>query len=118
MSEEPEEGEVGGLVPRRWASDESALEIYADAARAAASLYTIALELGLGSFDEPERSHLLVRCRMSPQHAKVTALMLMRAVLGYEQVTQRPVQVPDGIYEQMGVADLQRHLESFREEQS
>lgn len=77
----------------KWTGADQALDLYSDAAGISLTSYSIVLELGR-SMPGIEPGQLIARLRLSPQHAKVVAMILAIGVQRYEQLVGQSIAVP------------------------
>ena len=47
----------------------------------------------------------VVRVRMSPEHAKIVAMMMVRQIRGYERNSNIKIAIPAEVYTQLGIAE-------------
>ena len=47
----------------------------------------------------------MARVRMSPEHAKIVAMMLIRQIRNYERNSRIKIAIPSEVYTQLGIAE-------------
>ncbi len=78
-------------------------EFYADSVNFMTNVYGFTLDFGvMQAQDRPPQT--TVRVRMSPQHAKIMALLLRKNVQEYERRIGTII-LPEGLYKDLGVQD-------------
>lgn len=79
-------------------------QYYADGVEISLTMpWTVALTFALKDTD-PERTAIpQATVRMSPEHAKVTAMMLRRIIKQYEGDSQTPIAIPDNVFQAFGL---------------
>jgi hypothetical protein len=74
-------------------------EFYSDAIDISLNMpWTVALTFGLRTTEEERKPKSMVRVRMSPEHAKVTAMMLRQMLKRYESDSKTPINLPADLY--------------------
>ena len=88
------------------AHEEELEPIYSDGVQVGCAPFSIALTFSISS--GPGRSHAPARpvadIRMSPEHAKVLAIILRRQIKDYEQQLGRPIPVHPQVLQQLGLS--------------
>ena len=83
-------------------------EYYSDAINITLSMpWTVALSFGVRSTKpdtEPETKAII---RMSPEHAKVTAMLLRKNLKTYEEKTNTHINLPGDLYKQLNLDPLE-----------
>jgi hypothetical protein len=102
MPDEQEAPDV--LSGPTWTSEEHALELYADAVQIAATFFSFILEFGLSQRSGGGR--LVARVRMSPEHAKEFALILLNGIRLHELQTGHNIPVQPGTMQRIDLENL------------
>ncbi len=87
-----------------WSSTSQGIEIYADSSNISATFYSIIMEFGLSQRAAP--GQLVARVRMSPEHAKTFALVLLHGLNAHEQAMGYRIPVPAEIAAQIDIGDF------------
>jgi hypothetical protein len=77
-------------------------EYYADSVQFMTNIYGFTLEFGTIQPEQEGAPRPRVRIKMSPQHAKIMALQLLRNVQEYETRVGK-VNMPDELYQSLGI---------------
>ena len=83
-------------------------EYYADAFQVTTTAFGVNMTFSLrdphpGSKQVPSRE--VARVRMSPEHAKIVAMMLMSQIKEYERASGIKIAIPAQVYTQLGIAE-------------
>ena len=95
-------------------TEEAVPEVYSDLFRITMSPYTVLLQFGVksppprqqpGAQEETpsQEDQTVVVIRMSPEHAKVMAIVLRRHIQNYEQQTGITIDVPAGVLQNLKI---------------
>lgn len=91
-------------------AEEPIPDIYVDQLRMTVGVFGVNMTFGLSEPHPtqggmPRASDEKVRLRMSPQHAKIMAMLLKRQLKTYERDTGTVIQLPANVYTGLGVAE-------------
>lgn len=70
-------------------------EYYIDTFQVGISAYSVILDFGLRT--SPEETRQVARIRMSPEHAKVMAILFRRAIKEFEQTANHTIAIPPAL---------------------
>lgn len=95
------------MVEELFGHTEDVPDLYVDSVRVGTSLYTITLDVGIQGIPnapgaEKPPTTPLAHIRMSPQHAKVLGMLIMKNIDLYEEKIG-PIQIPPEVYKDIGV---------------
>ena len=84
-------------------------EFYADAFQVTTSPFGVNMTFSLRD-PHPSPGKLdpgieIARVRMSPEHAKIVAMMLIRQIRDYERSSGIKIAIPSQVYTQLGIAE-------------
>lgn len=65
--------------------------------------WTVALTFSLKDTSKERKSNPQVVVRMSPEQAKVSAMLLKRLLKNYESESDCPINLPEGLWDQLGL---------------
>jgi len=65
--------------------------------------WTVGLTFSVKGFDPERKPKSLVTIRMSPEHAKVTAMILKRQLKTYEAQSGITINLPNELYSKLGL---------------
>jgi len=83
-------------------------EFYADAVEINLTMpWTVALTFALRSTDAERKPSPVARIRMSPEHAKVTAMILRRQLKRYEKESGSEISLPADVYSKLGLVSFE-----------
>ncbi len=68
--------------------------------------WTVALTFGLRATTPDQKSTDVVRVRMSPEHAKVTAMLLRKNIKKYEEQAKTSINLPAEMYTRLGLDSI------------
>jgi hypothetical protein len=77
-------------------------EFYTDLVRVDYSAVTIMFTFSIAVPNQPQREQAIVR--MSPEHAKLMAIILRKSFKAYEQERGAEISIPASVLEQQGVS--------------
>jgi len=79
-------------------------EFYSDAVEINLTMpWTVALTFSLRSTEADRKPTPVATIRMSPEHAKVTAMLLRRQLKKYEEESGTPINLPADLYSKLGL---------------
>lgn len=92
------------------AEPENVPDIYVDQMRVTVGVFGVNITFGLSEPHPtqggmPRQTEERVRVRMSPEHAKIMALMLRRQLKTYEREAGVTIEIPANVYTGLGVAE-------------
>ena len=77
-------------------------EFYSDAIDITLTMpWTVTITYSLRSTEEGRDPKPISRIRMSPEHAKVTAMILRRSLKKYEEASKSSINLPEELYSQL-----------------
>jgi len=80
-------------------------QYYADGVEISLTMpWTVALTFSVKEAAEERTPVPQVIVRMSPEHAKVTAMLLHKLLRQYEDQLNSPINLPDNLYESFGLS--------------
>lgn len=80
-------------------------EFYSDAIEVNLNMpWTVAFTFSLRTTGEQPKANPVVRVRMSPEHAKVTAMLLRRQLKKYEEDSKSPINLPADLYSALDIS--------------
>jgi len=83
-------------------------EFYSDAIEINLTMpWTVALTFGLRSTEAERKPTSVARIRMSPEHAKVMAMLLRRQLKKYEEDTDTQINLPADLYAKLGLVSFE-----------
>lgn len=83
-------------------------EYYSDAVNINLAMpWTVALTFSVRSTDSEGKLEPKAIIRMSPEHAKITAMLLRNNLKNYEQQTKTPINLPGSLYEKLKLDPLE-----------
>lgn len=83
-------------------------EYYSDALNISLAMpWTVALTFALRSTKPDIEPEAQVIVRMSPEHAKITAMLLTKNLKKYETDTKTPISLPGDLYKQLNLDSLE-----------
>lgn len=83
-------------------------EFYSDAIEINLTMpWTVALTFGLRSTETERKTSPVARIRMSPEHAKVMAMLLRRQLKNYEQDSGTVINLPADLYAKLGLVSFE-----------
>ncbi|MGH2363912.1 MAG: DUF3467 domain-containing protein [Chloroflexota bacterium] len=89
---------------REPVEDGPVADVYADAMGLAVSAFTVTLLYSQASSRPNQPPTLKARIRMSPEHAKVMAILLKKAIRGYEEQFSAQINVPPQVLAGLGIS--------------
>jgi len=82
-------------------------EYYSDAVEINLNMpWTVALTFGLRATTPDQKPTEVVRVRMSPEHAKVTAMILRKNIKKYEEQAKTSINLPAEMYTRLGLDSI------------
>jgi len=82
-------------------------EYYSDAINISLAMpWTVALTFAVRGLEADAKPEPKAIIRMSPEHAKVTAMMLRKNLKKYEKDTKTPINLPGDLYTQLKLDSL------------
>lgn len=83
-------------------------EFYSDAVEINLTMpWTVALTFAVRSTDAERKPTSVARIRMSPEHAKVMAMLLRRQLKKYEEGSGTPINLPADVYAKLGLVSFE-----------
>lgn len=83
-------------------------EFYSDAVEISLTMpWTVALTFALRATDADRKPTPVARLRMSPEHAKVVAMLLRRQLKKYEEDSGTPINLPADLYAKLGLVSFE-----------
>jgi len=83
-------------------------EFYSDAVEINLTMpWTVALTFSLRSTETERKPVPVARVRMSPEHAKVLAMLLRRQLKNYEQDSKSEINLPADLYAKLGLVSFE-----------
>jgi len=83
-------------------------EFYSDAVEINLTMpWTVALTFSLRATSAERKPSPVATIRMSPEHAKVTAMLLRRQLKKYEEDSGTPINLPADLYAKLGLVSFE-----------